>query len=95
MTHRLGDFFGLRVFTTQSHGQNRANIGMPRQSQHETNGIRVVVATRKADDMNIVFAGRNRVSDMLRAFHRVNHQNQIADSLAAVRAQVTGPTVVG
>jgi len=58
---------------------------MPRQRQHEPDGIGIIVTAGEADDMDVRFTLGDSMSDELRAFDRVDHEDQIADALAPIR----------
>ena len=66
---------------------------MPREREHQTNRVGVVVAAGKADDVNIFLARRDGVGDVLRTFDGVNDEHEIANALAPIRTQVARPTI--
>jgi hypothetical protein len=67
---------------------------VPGKCEHQPHGVLIVIAAGKADHMHIVFAGRDRVSDMLRALDRINDQHEIPHALSSVSALVAGPSSI-
>ena len=62
-----------------------------REREHEADGVGIVVAAGKTDDVDVFLTRRDGVGDMLRALHRVDDEHEIADALASVGSQVAGP----
>ena len=64
---------------------------MPREREHEPDGVGVVVAAWKADDVDVFLARRNGVGDVLRALNGVDDEHEIANAIAPIGSQVAGP----
>ncbi len=88
-------FSGLRVFAAQADGENRADVGMPAEREHEADGVRIVVAAGKADDMGVRFIAGDGVGDELGALNGVDYERDVADPLFAVGAEEGGPDCGG
>ena len=97
-TARIANYLGqarrLGVLAPEADGENSADVRVARQGKHQADGVLVVVAAWKADDVGIGLTLRDGVGDKLRALHGVHHQQQIADTFASVRAFVAGPMQV-
>src|SRR5439155_520724 len=63
----LADAIGPRVLATQADGQDRADVRMPAQRQHQAHGELVVITTGEADDVNVALALGDGVRDVPRA----------------------------
>src|SRR5439155_24447890 len=69
----------------------RPDIRMPSQREHQADGILIVVATRKPNDVDVSLPLRDRMRDVPRALDGVNDEHQVPHALTAVGPLVASP----
>ena len=68
----------------ETDGEDSAYVRMPRQGEHQADGVLVVVTAGEADDVGIRLILYDGVGNKLRALHGVDHQQQVADAFLAL-----------
>ena len=75
-----------------AHDERGADGGMGAELADHAVRVGVRVAARKTDEMHGLLAKRedNLARDVMRAFDEINHDGDVADSLAAIGAEEAG-----
>src|SRR5262249_4774685 len=81
----------IEAFATQRNKQHRADVGM--RAKTLEHGLRVIagIATGEADHLHFAAAEveRDLAGDEMRALHEIDDEDDVADALAAIAAQVS------
>ena len=92
--HGFGDAMRLRILAAETHSKHAADVGMRGQRQHQADGVVVVVAAGKADDVRVWLVFGDLLRNEAGALHGVDHQQLIANAFAAIGAEVAGPNPI-
>ena len=85
--------FRLDVFAAQADGQHGADIRMADEADEQVDGVLVVRAAVKAQQLNVAAAALpdDLLRDKFRAFDRVDDEHAVADALFAILAGIALP----
>jgi hypothetical protein len=80
----------IKTLTSQRQQQGASHIGMRANRVHHTVGIRIRIATPKADQVNrLTFKNINNLSGhVVCTLHQVGNDNAVANALAAVGPKI-------
>ena len=90
----FGDAVRLGVFATETDAENAADVRMRGEREHEPDGVVVVVAAGETDDVDVGLAFADLLRDKAGALDGVDDEEVVANSLAAVFAEVALPGTV-